>query len=147
MKAKRRWRRKLHQDEKWQALTNHCSDDCSGSDRSKIWLHFVKYKLACKRALNAATCCNRFEHTEIITWTSLSVMCLLLRSHRFQGKITTPRLNPNYQEWSLIGFVPQGSDKTSDTNRVWLSVCILTKVMKATHRSWTSGTHAVSVLF
>lgn len=69
MKAER-WSRKLHQDEKWQALTNHCSDDCPGSDGSEIieiWLNLTKYKLACKSVLNAATCCNGFEHTEIKT--------------------------------------------------------------------------------
>ena len=82
MKADRRWSRKLHQDEKWQALTNHCSDDCCGSDGSeiiKIWLNLVKYKVACESIPNAATRCNRFEHTVIRTWSSLSVMCLQQR--------------------------------------------------------------------
>lgn len=47
MKADGRWSRKLHRDEKWQALTNRCSDDRRGSDGSeiiKIWLNLeMKY--------------------------------------------------------------------------------------------------------
>ena len=46
MKAERRWSRKLHRDGKWQALTNHCSADCRGSDGTeiiKIWLNLAKY--------------------------------------------------------------------------------------------------------
>lgn len=74
IKAERRWNSKLYHDKKWQALMNHCSHNCLGSngcEMFKIWLNRLKYK----SPLKAAACCNRFEHARIGTQTSLSIMC------------------------------------------------------------------------
>lgn len=53
IKAERRWNSKLYHDKKWQALMNHCSHNCLGSDGCemfKIWLNRLKYKSPLKAA-------------------------------------------------------------------------------------------------
>ena len=50
------------------------------------------------------------------------------------------QLNPNYQDWSLIGFVPQGWDKTSHSQGARLCVpAFLSEVTWANCRSWTGA--------
>lgn len=50
------------------------------------------------------------------------------------------QLNPNYQDWSLIGFVPQGRDKTSHSQAARLCVpAFLSEKTWANCRSWTGA--------